>query len=454
MKKQEFFILLFCALFSGIIRCNEPNDWTVYIFFAAEGDLETHAQRNYELLLNELDLLREKLPGIRVCVERYADNKTIRFTFDDGKIEQTLHEYGYPVDVNSRSQKACVERGKSDSHRMQSDTHKVHSDNLRVQADNPEVQSDNHFEEIQPISQALSAGLSWTFSKPTAHSMVILSGHGSGILGPFFANSSSSVPLSDLALILEQVSNIGIGKKIDILGFDACYMAMLEVAVQFSSVADYLIASQGKEPLQGWDYKELVTTLAYGSNCKKDKQYSLANALMPSFKRDPLSLVRTILVSYAALQRSYSRHHYTLSALDLYVLDAVIENLQKVISSIDSYSSTFSDNDFIEALYKVRSRNAHFYGAPHYADLITFYQELLEELSVFFENEQCAILKKSLIEGLTYLEQMVVCSCAGKASKNAKGCSLCFPTQSCILELGKSELGKSFLAFQGISAIR
>ncbi len=47
------------------------------------------------------------------------------------------------------------------------------------------------------------------------------------------------------------------GKKIDILGFDACLMATAEIAYQYKNTADYLVASEETIPGKGWDYNFL-----------------------------------------------------------------------------------------------------------------------------------------------------------------------------------------------------
>jgi len=44
------------------------------------------------------------------------------------------------------------------------------------------------------------------------------------------------------------------GKKIDIVGFDACLMATAEIAYQYKDAASYMVASEQTEPGDGWDY--------------------------------------------------------------------------------------------------------------------------------------------------------------------------------------------------------
>jgi hypothetical protein len=48
-----------------------------------------------------------------------------------------------------------------------------------------------------------------------------------------------------------------IGKKIDIVGFDACLMATGEIIYQYKNYANYLIASEQTVPGEGWDYNFL-----------------------------------------------------------------------------------------------------------------------------------------------------------------------------------------------------
>ena len=49
---------------------------------------------------------------------------------------------------------------------------------------------------------------------------------------------------------------------LDIIGFDACLMATIDVARSFHGLARYLVASQAGEPLDGWDYTGMMETLA------------------------------------------------------------------------------------------------------------------------------------------------------------------------------------------------
>lgn len=51
------------------------------------------------------------------------------------------------------------------------------------------------------------------------------------------------------------------GKKIDLVGFDACLMSMVEVAYQLRESASYLVGSEEVEPGDGWPYTDVLTAL-------------------------------------------------------------------------------------------------------------------------------------------------------------------------------------------------
>ncbi|MFX0063047.1 MAG: clostripain-related cysteine peptidase [Candidatus Hermodarchaeota archaeon] len=52
-----------------------------------------------------------------------------------------------------------------------------------------------------------------------------------------------------------------IKRNIDILGMDACLMAMIEVAYQNKGYVDYVVASEETEPFDGWPYELIIKRL-------------------------------------------------------------------------------------------------------------------------------------------------------------------------------------------------
>jgi len=66
--------------------------------------------------------------------------------------------------------------------------------------------------------------------------------------------------LDEISMALNEITN-NLGKKIDIIGFDACLMGMLEVAYQLKDYANYMTASEQTEPVSGWNYADSLNYL-------------------------------------------------------------------------------------------------------------------------------------------------------------------------------------------------
>ena len=84
---------------------------------------------------------------------------------------------------------------------------------------------------------------------------LIMWDHGGGSIAGFGHDenfNNSSLTLLDMITAFE---NAGLrDKKLEFLGFDACLMASVEMAVLASDYANVLIASEDLEPGDGWDY--------------------------------------------------------------------------------------------------------------------------------------------------------------------------------------------------------
>jgi hypothetical protein len=94
--------------------------------------------------------------------------------------------------------------------------------------------------------------------------------------------------------------------KLDILGFDACLMGMLEVAYEFKDQAYYMVASEETEPKDGWPYDLILFELYY------------------SPAMSAAELCSTIVNCYAYQMQNQDGYRQTLSAIDLLQVNQVI----------------------------------------------------------------------------------------------------------------------------------
>lgn len=99
---------------------------------------------------------------------------------------------------------------------------------------------------------------------PADHTMMIFWNHGAGAFGygadEVYGNDTLS--LKEMRQSFEQVYQADAGNPpFEVIGFDACLMASMEVAKAFHGYGKYLVASEELEPGDGWNYTEWLTRL-------------------------------------------------------------------------------------------------------------------------------------------------------------------------------------------------
>lgn len=126
-----------------------------------------------------------------------------------------------------------------------------------------------------------------------------------------------------------------IGRKIDVVGFDACLMATAEIAYQYRDLASYLVASEQTIPGEGWDYTFLEKLKA-----------------SPSMTARTLS--KTILDHYKAFYSDEEDATFSVYNLDY------ASSLGKVLS--DFASAALKGGTSTKSLYKPLSRGLPMFG--------------------------------------------------------------------------------------------
>ncbi|MEM0448440.1 MAG: clostripain-related cysteine peptidase [Methanomassiliicoccales archaeon] len=115
----------------------------------------------------------------------------------------------------------------------------------------------------------LRAFLEWGISSyPAEHYALVLWDHGGGWVYGVCSDETSGgdsllLPEIRQALISAQQST---GKTLDLLGFDACFMGMFEVAYEFMDLATTVVFSEETEPGQGWPYDRILSSLVSRSS--------------------------------------------------------------------------------------------------------------------------------------------------------------------------------------------
>lgn len=129
-----------------------------------------------------------------------------------------------------------------------------------------------------------------TYYTYTNHALILWD-HGDGVKSPNNlggTNGSRAICYdddnNDDPLYLDEVqqaitAEYNSNSKLQILGFDACYMGMVEIAYEFRDIVDYMVASPNLESVGGWDYEAFISSVT--SEMTSD---NLAQTIVETFR--------------------------------------------------------------------------------------------------------------------------------------------------------------------------
>ena len=100
---------------------------------------------------------------------------------------------------------------------------------------------------------------------PADHCLLIFWGHSRGQFGMFsdsdpFDYTAQTLTLEELGSALTAAKR-SLQKPVDVIAFKDCFMANLEIAYELNGLADYLLASPGLVPVEGWPYEDIFKAL-------------------------------------------------------------------------------------------------------------------------------------------------------------------------------------------------
>jgi len=148
-------------------------------------------------------------------------------------------------------------------------------------------------------------------------------------------NSISNARLLSNHRIKKAIQDSGI--KLDILGFDACFMGTIEALYEFKDLANILVSSQEDTALDGWDYFSVITNLA-------------ANPAM-----DVEDLARVMVASYKSYYDPNPEKRYTLSAIRTSLLGQIGVKASSLADGLVTLlTDTVTQLQTVELISKVR----------------------------------------------------------------------------------------------------
>lgn len=187
---------------------------------------------------------------------------------------------------------------------------------------------------------ALADFLAWSAKTyPAKRTMLVIWNHGQGFRAApvqathravsFDDETGNSLYNSDVAAAIKTALG---DKKLDIVAFDACLMAMIEPAYELADRADYLVGSEDLEPGEGWDYG------------------FLANLVKAPATTDARALGKLVVDSYDAYYTNKPSGHTTLSSIDLGKIGLFADALDGVTASLTTSAEQQAARDARKAL--------------------------------------------------------------------------------------------------------
>ena len=251
---------------------------------------------------------------------------------------------------------------------------------------------------------------------PAAHYMLILWNHGLGFrsignnrdifwddnTGGSPAGSPMSIPALKSALL--GIKNI-LKRKIDIIGFDACLMGMVEIAYEIKDSAHIMIASENTEPFDGWPYNDF---LAYLVNHPLSPEDNISTAV-----------VKDYITHYG------SNGTETLSAINLDSIDylcSAFDNLSKALLS-DNDSITLFKNSIVPNVQRLdENADNSIESYDSYVDMIDMVRRIINDngFSQFVRDNASVV--NSIFDNSTIIENK-----KGSGVPNAFGLSIWLP---------------------------
>ncbi len=312
--------------------------------------------------------------------------------------------------------------------------HAYHQAGLRYQLTDQGLQFLEEVILTGDCKQDLIDAASWGFANQTAdHTMLILSNHGWGILDPrwneqterwevlndesettcpikrstlmhhhqrhkgYMFNNTSHTYLTNTDLIesLDNItSNLLKNKQIDILAFDTCMGAMIEVAYQVAPFARYMIGSQSCSLNDGFDYQGIVHTLNSIHNAPSDVACGMVKAFDAYYSKYDDSGI------------------YTHTAFKLTHINDVLEALNTVVEQ------TLSFPEALDLLDEVRMISPRFCMWPMYTDIIEFCRILNNKIKSVGQSEKADALAQAIEHLISMHARMIVARCGGHKTKD------------------------------------
>lgn len=402
------------------------KSWTIMIYIAADNDLNYFAWKN----LKQMELIgsNENI-NIIVQLNTPGNNTTKRYIVKKGKRILMQEQKNIQEKFNSGSYHTLINFAAWAAHDFPADNYALILWNHGTGAIDPHFgRSINPADlfYLNPTNNKfeIDRGISYV---TLIYNEIYRNIKTDGKRGICFDDTFKSyISNRDLeAALSEIVSKVFNGKKLSLIGFDACLMSMVEVSSICKNYTEFFIGSQELEYGAGWKYDEVLEPF--------NKQ-----------TLTPKEFAQHIVVSYEKAYQKYI-NDYTLSAMDLQFHSQLEQNINNVANVLIQAISNQLGKKVSDTLRKCKSTQyCTCFDEPSYIDLGDFYLNLSQHIHhIILQNKDLekAIhnqLSELLKEGLLVIKKLIIENKVGPKLKRAQGISIYFPEHTIISSYAKS----------------
>ena len=414
-------LILFLGIFGIPSLIQAEPEWTFLVYAQANNSLCPFAQKNF----NDMASIGSgKELNILVQWHDPTHNGVWRYKMENGKMNLDMH---LPVNIDGNAAKDLVDSMNWAVTKHPAKKYALILWNHGIGILDPvwggQSMGFSRSDATQGNPRARIEGLTHIESD-SAHQIVnslskkqLLKGGHRGIL--FNEHSKTYMNNQTLSSALSAIKTTVLkNKKIDLLGMDACLMAMVEVCYQVRNYAEYFVGSEEVELAFGWSYAPVLQGFVN----------------KPSAHEAALGIVS----SYESLYKN-KINFYSQSAVDLKLMDDLRNSINLVVSKL-TICRDLDRTKITSSLKQARSHTLQFSTAS-YVDLHSFFKELQRSLAININKN--SIKSSTLLDAtkdlydaidiaIKFTEQSVVANATGKQLSRARGLSVYFPINGII----------------------
>lgn len=415
IKNSTCLFLMVFAVFTLPGSVCAEADWTFLVYVQANNSLCPFAQKNF----NDMASIGSS-KDLNILVQWHDPNHNgvWRYKIVAGKMELDMH---LPVNIDGNAAKDLVDSMNWAVSKYAAKKYALifwnHGIGILDPAWGDQAMGFMRSDATLNNPRAMIEGLTYIEQEPKkanapARQLPLKGGH-RGIL--FNERTKTYMNNQTLSTALSAIKTTVLNnKKIDLIGMDACLMAMTEVCYQIRNYADYFVGSQEVELAFGWGYAPVVQQFVG--------------------KPSPQEAAKGIVTSYENLYKQ-KINFYTQSAVDLGLMNDLKESINLVVQKLMACRD-IDQRKVVATLKQARQQTLQF-STTSYVDLHSFFQELQRSITANLTGKSPARdgvfantveeLKNAVDIATKFLTQAVVANASGKGLARARGLSIYYP---------------------------